>query len=247
MKDEVKRLVRPMRYLAALTTSLICLQAIAHAAEKKPAAAAYTQRIGAIVNRLIDSELTKHVVRLNAFSVKLRYHVDRYGRVQRMEIISAKPDRTAADMVTRLIKSTTFPPFPKDLLREGADFIVGELDWTWSGLKADDATGRPRTFIRVQTHPEPHSCVLAIAAIDGKSLPLPLKEVSLSPGRHRLAIRVWLGAADRSIVHADAPLDQSFKPHRYWIDGELSKTGLLRLVVEDEDERPPGVKRAKTK
>lgn len=56
-----------MRYLAALTMSLICFQAIAQAAERQSAAAAYTERIGAIVNRLIDSELAKHAVRLNAF------------------------------------------------------------------------------------------------------------------------------------------------------------------------------------
>jgi len=236
-----------MRYLAALTTSLICLQAIAHAAEKKSASAAYTERIGAIVNRLIDSELSKHAVRLNAFSVKLRYHVDRDGRVQRIEIITAKPGRTAADMVAHLIRSTTFPPFPKDLLREGADSIEGELNLTWSGLKADDATGQPRTFIRVQSHPEPHSCVLAIVAIDGKSLPSPQKQVSLSPGRHHLSIRVWLGGADRSVVHADAPLAQTFKPHRYWIDGEMGKRGLFKLVVEDDDERPAGVKRPETR
>ena len=234
-----------MRYLAALTTSLICLQAIAHAAEKKSAADAYTERIGAIVSRSIDSEIAKHAARLSAFSVKLRYHVDRNGRVQRIEIISAKPDRTAANRVTQLIKSTTLPPFPKDLLREGVDSIVGELNLTWTGLKADDATGQPRTFIQVQSHPEPHSCVLAIVAIDGKSLPSPQKEVNLSPGRHHLSIRVWLGGADRSVVHADAPLVQTFKPHRYWIDGEMGKGGLFKLHIEDEDERPPGVKRAK--
>lgn len=109
------------------------------------------------------------------------------------------------------------------------------------------AAGQPRTFIDVQRHPEPHSCVLAIVAIDGKSLRSPQKQVSLSPGRHRLSIRVWLGGADRSVVNADALLDQSFKPHRYWIDGEMLKGGLFRLRIEDEDERPPGVQRAKTR
>jgi hypothetical protein len=107
------------------------------------------------------------------------------------------------------------------------------------------AAGQPRTFIRVQRHPEPHSCVLAIVAIDRRSLPSPQKRVSLSPGRHHLSIRVWLGKRE-GIIHADAPLDQSFKAHRYWIDGEMSKSGLFRLVVEDEDERPRGVKTANT-
>jgi len=95
-------------------------------------------------------------------------------------------------------------------------------------------------------HPEPHSCALSIVAIDGKSLPSPRKQVSLSPGRHHLSIRVWLGMRE-GIVHADAPLDHSFKTHHYWIDGEMSKSGLFKLLVEDEDERPLGVKRQKTK
>jgi hypothetical protein len=78
------------------------------------------------------------------------------------------------------------------------------------------AAGRPCAFIRVATHPEPHSCAVSIVAIDGKSLPSPRKQVSLSPGRHHLSIRVWLGMRE-GIVHADAPLDYSFKTHHYWI------------------------------
>ena len=233
-----------MRYRTALTTSLICFYTVVLAAEQKSAADAYTQRIGAIVNRLIDSELPRLPDLRNAFSVKLRYHVAPSGRVQRIEIISAKPDRSAANAIARLISSTAFPPFPKPLLQQ-ADDIIGELDWKWIPQKAE--AGQPRTVIRVQIHPEPHSCVLAIVAIDGKSLSSPQKRVSLSPGRHHLSIRVWLGGADRSVLHADAPLDQTFKPHHYWIDGEMRKGGLFKLVVEDDDERPAGVKRPETR
>ena len=228
-----------MRYLATLTISLICFHTIVLAAEKKSAADAYTQRIGAIVNRLVDSELPKLPDVRNAFSVKLRYHVAPSGRVQRIEIISAKPDRSAANTIARLIRSATFPPFPKDLLQQ-ADEIVGELDWKWIPQKAE--AGPPQAFIRVAIHSEPHSCVLAIVAIDGKSLPSPIKQASFSPGRHHLSIRVWTGDDQNRVVHADAPLEQSFKPHHYWIDGEMNKSGLFKLVVEDEDERPPNVK-----
>ena len=104
------------------------------------------------------------------------------------------------------------------------------------------AAAQPQAFIRVAIHPEPHSCVLAIVAIDGKPLPAAMKQASLSPGRHHLSLRVWLGDAQDKVVHADAPLEQSFKPHHYWIDGEMSKSGLFKLVVEDEDERPPNIK-----
>ena len=99
------------------------------------------------------------------------------------------------------------------------------------------AAGQPRAFIRVQRHTEPHSCVLAIVAVNGKPLRSPQKELSLPPGRHKLSIRVWLGGRDGRVVHADAPLEQSFKPHRYWIDGEMRKGGLFKLIIEDEDER----------
>jgi hypothetical protein len=88
--------------------------------------------------------------------------------------------------------------------------------------------------------------VLAIVAIDGKSLSSARKQVSLSPGKHHLSIRVWLGDANDRVVHADAPLEKTFKPHRYWIDGEMRKGGLFKLIIQDEDERPPGVKRPKT-
>jgi hypothetical protein len=108
------------------------------------------------------------------------------------------------------------------------------------------AAGQPRALVQVAFYPEPHSCVLAIVAIDGKSLASPRKRVMLSPGRHHLSIRVWLGNAEDKVVHADAPLEQSFKPHRYWIDGEMRKGGLFKLIIQDEDERPPGVKRPKT-
>jgi len=228
-----------MRYLTALTISLICFHTSVVAAEKKSPADACTQRIGAIVNRLIDSELPKLPDLRNAFSVKLRYHVAPSSRVQRIEIISAQPDRSAANTIARLIRSTTFPPFPKDLLQQ-ADDIVGELEWKWIPQKAE--AGQPQAFLRVAIHPEPHSCVHAIVAIDGKSLPSPMKQASLSAGRHHLSIRVWTGDAQNKVVHADAPLEESFKPHHYWIDGEMSQSGLFKLVLEDEDERPSNIK-----
>ena len=106
--------------------------------------------------------------------------------------------------------------------------------------------GQQRAFVRVATHPEPHSCVLAIVAIDGKALPSPQKQASLSVGKHHLSIRVWLGDANDRVVHADAPLEQTFKPHHYWIDGEMRKGGLFKLIIQDEDERPPGIKRPTT-
>jgi hypothetical protein len=231
-----------MRFLTALTISLIFLHAAAHAAEKKSALEAYVQRLGTIVNGLADSEIAKHPELLTpgGFSVKLRYHVGRNGRVQAIEIISATPDRSAANRLAYLIRGTAFPPYPKAVLQQGIDSIAGELNWKWIPQKAE--AGPPQAFIRVAIHSEPHSCVLAIAAIDNKSLPSPIKQASFSPGRHHLSIRVWTGDDQNRVVHADAPLEQSFKPHHYWIDGEMNKSGLFKLVVEDEDERPLNIK-----
>jgi len=108
--------------------------------------------------------------------------------------------------------------------------------------------GQPRTSIHIQQHrpAEKHSCALAIVAVDGKRLSSPQQQVSFPPGKHNLTIRVraLLGA---TWYEADAPLQNTFKPHRYMLDGEFSQNGKLRLILEDEDERPPGVKTTKTK
>ena len=122
-----------MRFFVTLTASLICLQTISHAAEKNPALEAYVLRLGTIVNGVVDSEITKHPERLNpgGFSVKLEYRVGRNGRVQAVEIVSARPDRSAADRLAYLIRGTAFPPYPKAVLQQGIDSIAGELDWKW--------------------------------------------------------------------------------------------------------------------
>ena len=122
-----------MRFFVTLTASLICLQTMAHAAEKNLALEAYVLRLGAIVNALVDSEITKHPERLNpgGFSVKLVYHVGRNGRVQAVEIISARPDRSVANRFAYLIKRTAFPPYPKNVLQLGIDSIAGDLDCKW--------------------------------------------------------------------------------------------------------------------
>lgn len=122
-----------MRFFGALTISLMFLQAIAHAAEKESPLEAYVQRVGMIVNRLVDAEIAKHPELLNpsGFSVKLRYHVGRTGHVQAIEIISAAPDRSAANRLAYLIRRTAFPPYPKAVLQQGIDSIAGELDWKW--------------------------------------------------------------------------------------------------------------------
>ena len=129
-----------MRYLTALTISLMCFHAVARAAEKKSAADAYAGQLAAIVDRLIDSELPKHRELLNTVSMKLRYNVGRTGHVQNVDILSAEPDRRGAKTVARLLKAAGFPPFPKELLQEGADRIEGNLNWMRSGQKPNNSS-----------------------------------------------------------------------------------------------------------
>ncbi len=93
------------------------------------------------MNGLIESEITKHPERLNpsGFSVKLRYHVGPNGRVQATEIISAKPDRSTANRIAYLIRSTAFPPYPKDILYKERTHDPGELDWKWVPDKPEES------------------------------------------------------------------------------------------------------------
>jgi hypothetical protein len=103
--------------------------------------------------------------------------------------------------------------------------------------------GTARTTLRTKQHKasDVRSCEVMIVGIDGKSLSSPQQKLTLSPGRHALSIRVWFLVKEQ-LQTVDAPLADVFKPHRYLIDGGFVPSGKLELVLEDEDERPAGVK-----
>jgi TonB family protein len=116
-----------MRYLAALTTSLICFHAIAQAAEKSSPTAAYNERLAEIAKKALVAELLKHPERLNGVSMKLRYSVDRDGRVHNVKVVSRTPDRWAEKTAVRVLAATKFPPIPIDVqLEVGAGYIEAE-------------------------------------------------------------------------------------------------------------------------
>jgi TonB family protein len=116
-----------MRYLAALTTSLICFHATAQAAEKSSPVDAYNDRLAAIAKRALDTELLKHPERLNGVSMRLRYTVDRDGRVHNVKVISRTPDRWAEKTAVRVLAAIKFPPIPMDVqLQVGAGYIDAE-------------------------------------------------------------------------------------------------------------------------
>jgi TonB family protein len=116
-----------MRYLAALTTSLICFHAIAQAAEKSSPTAAYNERLAEIAKKALEAELLKHPERLTGVSMKLRYSVDRDGRVHNVKVVSRTPDRWAEKTAVRVLAATKFPPIPIDVqLEVGAGYIEAE-------------------------------------------------------------------------------------------------------------------------
>lgn len=118
-----------MRYLAALTTSLICFHAAAQAAEKSSATAAYNERLAEIAKQALDGELLKHPERLNGVSMKLRYAVDRDGRVHNVKVVSRTPDRWAEKTAARVLAATKFPPIPIDVkLEVGAGYVEAQAE-----------------------------------------------------------------------------------------------------------------------
>jgi hypothetical protein len=116
-----------MRYLTALITGLVCFHAMASAAEKSSATAAYNDRLAEIAKRALDAELLKHPERLNGVSMKLRYTVDRDGHVHNVKVISRTPDRWPERTAVRVLAATKFPPIPMDVqLEVGAGHIDAE-------------------------------------------------------------------------------------------------------------------------
>ena len=106
----------------------------------------------------------------------------------------------------------------------------------------------PRTVLRTMQHrpSETRSCELMFVAVDGKSFGSPKQRLSLPPGRHSLSIRMWFLVKGR-LDTVDIPWAQSFKAHAYMIDGGFLPNGQFQLRIEDENERPPGVRLPKMK
>jgi hypothetical protein len=80
-----------------------------------------------------------------------------------------------------------------------------------------------------------------VVAVDGKSFDSPQPRVTVSPGHHSLTVRAWF-LVKGHVETVDIPLTETFKPHAYLIDGGFLPSGMFRLMLEDEDERPRGVK-----
>jgi hypothetical protein len=107
---------------------------------------------------------------------------------------------------------------------------------------------KPRTVVRTVKHraSETRSCELMLIAVDGKSLGTPRQDVTLSPGHHALSVRAWFLAKGK-VWTTDLSIAEAFKPHAYLIDGGFLPSGKFELMLEDEDERPRGVKHENTR
>lgn len=130
-----------MRTRLFLTLTTLCLSAgsLLYAAGNDPAVTRYTSRVAAIVNQVIDAELSKRPELANTESMELTYLLDRTGHVQEVNILAAKPNRKGAKTMARLLKAISFPPFPKELLDAGALSTEGHLDWKRTPAQSDDS------------------------------------------------------------------------------------------------------------
>ena len=122
-----------MRYLAVLTTTLICFFAIAQAAEKSSPTAAYNERLAEIAKKALDAELLKHPDRLNGVSMKLCYSVDRDGHVHNVKVVSRTPDGWAEKTAARVLTAIKFPPIPIEVkLEVGAGYVDAKAEVSYN-------------------------------------------------------------------------------------------------------------------
>ncbi|HEX4630478.1 MAG TPA: hypothetical protein VH188_05890 [Chthoniobacterales bacterium] len=141
-----------MRYLAALTMSVACFHLTAQAAEKSSPAAAYNDRLAAISKKALEAELTKHPERLSGTSMKLRYTVDRNGRVHNVKVMSRTPDGWAETTAVRVLAETKFPPIPMDVqLEVGAGYIDAQAELSYHA-EAAAAWKKDSAYYRYNMH-----------------------------------------------------------------------------------------------
>jgi hypothetical protein len=141
-----------MRYLAALTISLVCFQATAQAAEKSSPTTVYNDRLAAISKKALGAELSKHPERLSGASMKLRYTVDRNGRVHNVKVMSRTPDGWAEKTAVRVLAKIKFPPIPMAVQLEiGAGYIDAEAELRYHAEAAAEWK-KDSAYYRYNTH-----------------------------------------------------------------------------------------------
>ncbi|MGH8092764.1 MAG: hypothetical protein ACREIF_04765 [Chthoniobacterales bacterium] len=130
--------MRGAGFLAVLTVSIICFDALALAAGKSSSADAYNERLKTIATKALHSALMKHPDRLNGAIMKIHYVVDRDGHVHNVKVMSRIHDSSAEKIVAAAIAATTFPPIPIDAqLEVGSGYFEVEAEVT---LAADALT-----------------------------------------------------------------------------------------------------------
>jgi len=117
-----------------MTASLICLHATAQAAEKAPATAAYNEKLTEIAKKALDAELLKHPERLvNGVSMKVRYSVDRNGRVHNVKVVSRTPNGWAEKTAAHVLAGIKFPPIPIEVqLEVGAGYVDAKAEVSYN-------------------------------------------------------------------------------------------------------------------
>src|SRR5260370_25809124 len=114
---------------------ICCAQAIAQsgagAETRLPATAQYQSQVSAIASQVVVPEFAKHRERLKG-SVKVRFRLDRQGRVKGLKVVSTKSNPWVQETATRMIRVAKFPPIPKEVIAEqGHDWVDVEAEWTF--------------------------------------------------------------------------------------------------------------------
>jgi hypothetical protein len=123
--------VRPIISFVLLLATYGVAQSV-FAAEKAKSAAykAYQEQCGLIANQAIEGELEKRPERLSKISLKVKFQVDRLGRVHNIELISGRQNQWAEEAARHAVNGLKLPPPPGKVAEDaGAVWVTVESDF----------------------------------------------------------------------------------------------------------------------
>jgi hypothetical protein len=95
----------------------------------KPAAAAYQNQTGEIARKAIASALMNPPEDMQRISLKLKFQIDKQGRVQNAQIISNPHNQWAEQSARRALEAVKFPSPSKKILEElGTESVHTEAE-----------------------------------------------------------------------------------------------------------------------
>jgi|ERR1700730_1598944 len=80
--------------------------------------AEYQAKVESISNDAITAALEKHPERWTSIAMKLHFHIDRFGRIHDIRIVSVVPNRWAEDTARHALSSVKLPRVPEEVMRQ---------------------------------------------------------------------------------------------------------------------------------